>query len=122
MRTAVFLSLAVLVLAVGARADTPELTALSDDFDSAATLSNWQAMQGDVIDGAPTRYSVDSGELVVHTAHSKWFAGERAFYLSKEVKGDFIATVRLRVSGEHGPVPTVDWSLAGLLVRAPPTK
>jgi hypothetical protein len=122
MRSVLLLSFGVLALAAGVRADTPDLTALSDEFDSAATLSNWQAMQGDVIDGAPTRYAVDSGELVVHTAHSKWFGGERAFYLWKEVKGDFVATVRLRVSGEHGAVPTADWSLAGLLVRAPPTK
>ena len=122
MRPLLVLPVGVLVLAAGARADTPNLSALSDDFDAAATLSNWQATQGDVIDGAPTRYAVDNGELVVHTAHSKWFAGERAFYLWKEVKGDFVATVRLHVSGEHGPVPTADWSLAGLLVRAPPTK
>jgi hypothetical protein len=122
MRSVLLLSFGVLALAAGARADTPDLIALSDEFDSAATLSHWQAMQGDVIDGAPTRYAVDSGELVVHTAHSKWFGGERAFYLWKEVKGDFVATVRLRVSGEHGAVPTADWSLAGLLVRAPPTK
>jgi hypothetical protein len=122
MRRVFVVSSCVLALAGGARADAPALTELSDEFDSAATLANWQAMQGDVIDGAPTRYGVDSGELVVHTAHSKWFAGERAFYLWKEVKGDFVATVRLRVSGEHAAVPTADWSLAGLLVRAPPTK
>jgi hypothetical protein len=76
-------------------------------------------MQGEVIDGAPARYGVENGELVVHAAHSKWIDDQHAFYLWKEVKGDFVATMRLSVSGEHGAIPTADWSLAGLLVRAP---
>src|SRR6266511_2817355 len=121
MRSVVLLLVVTRVAAVGTGADASDLPALSDEFDSAATLANWHALQGDVIDGGPARYSVESGELVVHAAHSKWFDNERAFYLSKEVTGDFVATVRLRVTGEQGPVPTADWSLAGLLVHAPTT-
>jgi hypothetical protein len=115
--------LVVLLLAtLGAKADAAsDLAALSDEFDTPSTLANWHVMQGDVIDGAPTRYGIESGELVVHAAHTKWIDDQHAFYLWKEVKGDFVATARLFVTGEHGPIPTADWSLAGLLVRSPQT-
>jgi hypothetical protein len=119
---AVLLAIVAATLGVAAaRADAPPVRGLSDDFDSAASLASWQVMQGDVIDGAPSRYDVADGDLVVHTAHTKWFESARGFYLSKELTGDFVATVRLRVSGEHGAVPTANWSLAGLLARAPST-
>jgi hypothetical protein len=113
------LLVAVLAAAAGTNAGAADLTALSDEFDSPASLANWQIMQGEVIDGAPARYGIEHGELVVHAAHSKWIDDQHAFYLWKEVKGDFVATVRLAVSGEHGPVPTANWSLAGVLVRSP---
>ena len=112
----------LLLAALVARADAAsDLPALSDEFDSASSLANWHVMQGEMIDGAPARYGVDSGELVVHAAHSKWIDDQHAFYLWKEVTGDFVATVRLSVTGEHGAIPTANWSLAGLLVRSPQT-
>jgi regulation of enolase protein 1 (concanavalin A-like superfamily) len=112
----------LLVGALGAQADAAsDLSSLSDEFDSSASLANWQVMQGDVIDGAPARYTIVGGELVVHAAHTKWIDDQHAFYLWKEVKGDFVATVRVSVSGEQGAVPTANWSLAGLLVRSPQT-
>jgi hypothetical protein len=117
------LALVVLLLApvVASAQAASDLVTLSDEFDSSSSLSNWQVMQGEVIDGAPARYGVQNGELVVHAAHSKWIDDQHAFYLWKEVKGDFVATVRLSVTGEQGASPTADWSLAGLLVRSPPT-
>jgi hypothetical protein len=120
MRRLAFVA-ALLAAAAGASAGAADLPTLSDEFDSSASLTNWQIMQGEVIDGAPARYGIENGELVVHAAHSKWIDDQHAFYLWKEVKGDFVATVRLAVSGEHGPVPTADWSLAGMLVRSPQT-
>lgn len=113
------LLVALLLAAFATRANATDLPALSDEFDSPSSLSNWQVMQGDVIDGEPARYGVENGELMVHAAHSKWIDDQHAFYLWKEVKGDFVATMRLSASGEHGAIPTADWSLAGLLVRAP---
>jgi hypothetical protein len=112
----------LLLAAVGASANaSSDLAALSDEFDSPSSLANWQLMQGDVIDGAPARYAIESGNLVVHAAHTKWIDDQHAFYLWKEVKGDFVATVRVEVTGEHTAVPTANWSLAGLLVRSPQT-
>ena len=121
MRRLAFLSV-LLVAGAGARADAAsDLPALSDEFDSPSSLANWQVMQGDVIDGAPARYGIENGEFVVHAAHTKWIDDQHAFYLWKEVKGDFVATVRLSATGEHAPTPTADWSLAGVLVRSPQT-
>jgi hypothetical protein len=107
----------LLATAAGARADA--VAPLSDDFASAATLKDWNVMTGDVIDGSAPRWSVANGELIVHAAHSEWYDGDRAFYLSKDVTGDFAATIRVHVTGETGPDPTANWSLAGLLLRAP---
>jgi hypothetical protein len=43
----------------------------------------------------------------------------RAFYLWKRVEGDFAVTVRVRTDGLNGHVPNANWSLSGLLLRAP---
>src|SRR5690242_7820201 len=105
---------AVLALSAAAPQD---LVALSDTFDG-PSLDGWQSMEGEVRDGGHTTFSTGDGELTVHTAQSTWFRTQHAFYLWKQVSGDFVATVRLRVSGEDGAVPTANWSLAGLLVRS----
>src|SRR6266508_5938062 len=101
MRSVVLLLVVTRVAAVGTGADASDLPALSDEFASAGTPANWHALQGDVIDGGPARYSVESGELVVHAAHSKWFDNERAFDVSKEVTSDYVATVRSLVTGHE---------------------
>jgi hypothetical protein len=46
-----------------------------------------------------------------------WVRTERAFFLWKPVRGDFVVTTRLRAHGTAGATPSADWSLAGLLVR-----
>jgi hypothetical protein len=104
--------------AASASAAPRDLASLSDDFDGTA-LVGWQSMDGEIRDGGHTTFTVGDGELTVHTAQSTWFRTQHAFYLWKQVTGDFVATVRLRVSGEEGPIPTANWSLAGLLVRSP---
>jgi len=104
----------VLAAAAVAGAATP-LSALSDDFDGSA-LGGWSQMQGDAPDGA-ARASVAGGLLTIHSARASWVRDEHAFYLWKDVTGDFVATTRIMVTGESGGTPTADWSLAGLLVR-----
>jgi hypothetical protein len=91
------------------------LPAPGDDFDDAA-LGGWEQMQGDVAGGA-TSVSVRDGLLTIRSARASWLRDQRAFYLWKDVTGDFVATTRIRVSGERSEQPTADWSLAGLLVR-----
>jgi hypothetical protein len=107
------------LLTVLATALAPQsLPSLSDEF-SGATLSGWEVSQGDVQGGAATRFDVADGELTIHTGRSWWVNDSRAFFLHKRVDGDFKATVRVRATGEAGATPTADWSLTGLLVRAP---
>jgi hypothetical protein len=93
------------------------LPPLSDEFDDAA-LTGWAQMQGDVADGA-TRVSVGDGLLTIRSARASWVREQRAFFLWKDVTGDFVATARIEVSGASADQPTADWSLAGLLVRRP---
>jgi hypothetical protein len=101
--------------AAGVASAAAPVSALSDDFDGSA-LAGWSQMQGDVADGA-ARASVADGMLTIHSARASWIREQRAFYLWKDIAGDFVATTRLMVTGESGGLPTADWSLAGLLVR-----
>jgi hypothetical protein len=90
---------------------------LSDEF-GAPALAGWEQMQGDTVDGT-TAVSVGDGLLTIRSARASWVREQRAFYLWKDVTGDFLATTRIKVSGESADQPTADWSLAGLLVRRP---
>jgi hypothetical protein len=91
------------------------LPSLSDEFDG-TTLAAWQQMQGDAPEGS-ARVAAAGGVLTIHSAHASWIRDQRAYYVWKDVTGDFLATTRIKVSGEAGEAPTADWSLAGLLVR-----
>jgi hypothetical protein len=103
------------------RAASP-LSALGDDFSNPARLSEWQLDQGDVQAGPPARVDVGRttpGELTIVSSYSWWVDANRAFSLTKPVSGDFTATLQIRATGRHGGLPRANWSLTGLLVRAP---
>ena len=105
---------AAFAVAAGAAAG---IAALSDEFESSASLGAWTAMNGDLQDGiAPTR-AVEGGELTITPGRSWWVDGVRAFYLHKQVGGDFKATARIKATGTQSALPTANWSLSGLLVR-----
>lgn len=107
-------------LVAGTAAAAPgDLPSLSDEFANAATLASWDVTQGDVQDGGPGTYAVDKGVLTIVPALGWWVDGTHAFFLSKQVSGDFKVTVRIRTSGRRSALPKANWSLAGLLLRAP---
>jgi hypothetical protein len=108
-------ALAILVVCCASAPAAGPLASLSDDFDSSA-LGGWAQMQGDATGGSAV-VSVADGLLTIHSAHASWIRDQRAFYLWKDVTGDFVATTRIKVTGEHTEIPSADWSLAGLLVR-----
>jgi hypothetical protein len=113
--TALALSLAT------AAAGSSGLAALSDEFDNPASLATWQVIEGDLQDGVAPRYDVGAttaGQLTVVPGRSWWFGDTRAFFLYKQVRGDFKATMLVNVTGKQAPLPTADWSLSGILVRA----
>jgi hypothetical protein len=113
-------AVAALVLAAVAGGTAVPLGSLSDSFDDPATASRWQAMDGDLQDGVAPRFDIDkttSGELTIVPGRSWWVHRERAFALLKPVTGDFVVTLKIRVSGKESALPTANWSLSGLLIR-----
>jgi CubicO group peptidase (beta-lactamase class C family)/regulation of enolase protein 1 (concanavalin A-like superfamily) len=93
---------------------------LSDEFDNAATLANWQRF--DVVEGWPSktkRAEIRDGRLLLEPATSGWYADFQAPFLFKQVTGDFTAHTRVHVTGIGHDIPNALWSLAGLMVRAP---
>jgi hypothetical protein len=110
------------LLGAAAAAGAAPLPSLSDEFNDPGASGQWQVMQGDLADGVAATFDISKttpGELTIVPGRSWWVDGTRAFYLYKPVAGDFMVTVRLRVTGRDGPTPTADWSLSGLLVRRP---
>jgi hypothetical protein len=107
---------------VNVEAPVVEVSQASDEFDDPSTLAEWSVMHGELPDGTPSRFDIGQttpGALTVVPSRSWWVNTTQGFFLYKRVHGDFTVTVRIRASGHATPVPTLDWSLAGLLLRAP---
>lgn len=104
-------------------AATEDVAALSDEFDDAASLARWRSHA--VAEGWPEMARAADvnrtapGALYLEPHTSGWYADFRAPFLFREVTGDFVATTRIRAAGKAGGVPSVTWSLAGLMVREP---
>jgi hypothetical protein len=110
------------LLAAVARAralGTGGLTSLSDEFDG-SSLAGWQTMHGDDFgDGTAHAVSVQDGALTLVPVRSWWVDDKEALYVWKQVTGDFVATMRVRVTGTQTDDPQANWSLSGILVRNP---
>jgi hypothetical protein len=104
---------------------TVDIAYASDEFDDPAALAAWTVMQGDLITGEQSRVDVAAttpGSLTIVAGRISWVDGHRGFFLYKLVRGDFSVTVRVRAAGRSAPTPAVDWSLTGLMLRAPATQ
>lgn len=116
----------MLLLAV-AQAD--DLAPLSDEFGNAATLGNWQDLVevegwhtpahevADIDTTSPGRFHIVPGA-------NTWFSNLRGLLFFKDIEGDFIATMRVRVLSRHNPgdpteVPNRSFSLTGIFAHAP---
>ena len=118
MRSLVLLAVIAAACAVGARAAVP-LASLSDEFESEASLGGWTRFDGDF---PPAQVEVGGGEVRVTPSKSWWVHDDRAFALTKDVTGDFVATMRIDVTGVAAAKPGRDWSLSGFLVRSPASR
>ena len=100
-----------------------DLAALSDEFASGASLRRWtQFHEAERWPSMVRRLEVRrGGELYLEPHTSGWYADFHAPFMYREVTGDFVVTARLRADGIGGGVPTSQWSLAGLMARAPRT-
>ncbi len=119
---------AALVLAFTAplAAQSGELFALGDEFSDPARAAEWthrHAAEGLGFDPLEI-FEVDgpsapgSMRLVPHTV--SWFEGYKGPLVYKTVSGDFAFTTRVAVSNRAGDAqPGSDYSLAGVMLRAP---
>ncbi|HEU4665047.1 MAG TPA: hypothetical protein VFS55_13550 [Dokdonella sp.] len=113
--------------------DSADIAPMSDEFSSAATLGNWQRIWRAEYWGRDPLEQLDIGAslpgwITFVPWTSTWYedyVGELAFQL---VGGDFVATTRVRArardgngapGGSHGGAAGSEFSLAGILVRAP---
>lgn len=102
-----------------------QLYLMTDEFDSAATLSNWSrihvaegwnADQLEVWNIGTTR----TGWMTMIPYTSTWYADYRGVLAFKTVTGDFCVTTRVETSNRAATgAPGRDYSLAGIMVREP---
>ncbi|MEJ8756111.1 hypothetical protein WG947_03825 [Pontibacter sp. H259] len=102
---------------------TPNLPALNDEFNSAKLTEGWKNFYE--VEGWVNKMikqdvnSTSKGYLYFEPGTSGWFADQQAPFMFKEITGDFDVRVRMKVSGRKSDVPQSQWSLAGLMARAP---
>ncbi|MGB0992257.1 MAG: hypothetical protein ACPG32_07280 [Akkermansiaceae bacterium] len=120
-------------------AHADDIQALGDEFGSSITQSQWtqlndtegwNANQLELWDVNP---SYAPGNMVMAPYSSGWYMDMRGVLVYKEITGNFIATMRMRVTrrGENGQLPNEagftersgapsrQFSLAGVFVRTP---
>lgn len=110
-----------------------DIRPLSDEFHDAATLGDWRRIWREEYWNADQLEQYDIGatrpgwlSMVPHA--SGWFEDYRGELAYKDITGDFIATTRVQArnrAGDGAPgsgsggAPGTEFSLAGILVRAP---
>lgn len=110
-----------------------DIRPMSDRFDNAATLGDWRRIWRDEYWSADQLEGFDiattrAGWMTMLPHASTWYQDYRGELTYKAVNGDFIATTRVESrnrSGTGAPGSTLggsafsEYSLAGILVRAP---
>jgi hypothetical protein len=113
----------------GSSAPADDLSHLGDEFGEASTFAAWQDLgvvegwvtpsyeAADIDTTAPGHFHIVPGALT-------WYNHLRGLLFFKEVSGDFVATVRVRVLSRHDPVdpnepPNRSFSLAGVFAHGP---
>ncbi len=100
-----------------------KISYLSDEFDDSSSLSNWNIFNQ--INGLPQRINTidinnhSKGNLYLNPYPAAWYGGYHGVFLYKKVKGNFIATTRIKVIGKRNELPKDIWSTAGLMIREP---
>jgi hypothetical protein len=120
LTTALFIAL----LASSAAA-SDDLTSLSDEFNDASTLAQWQRVY--VVEGWDANQlelqdinTTRAGRMVMMPFTSTWFNDYRGELTFKEVQGDFVVTADVEATARNGTgPPSSSFSLAGLMVRTP---
>ncbi len=102
-----------------------DLVPLSDEFNDASTLSNWQRVY--LVEGWNANQlelqdinTSQAGRMVMMPHTSTWYQDYRGELTFKTVQGDFVVTTDVVASqrGGTGP-PSSQFSLGGIMLRAP---
>lgn len=103
------------------------LTALSDEFDAAHTLTNWQRIYqvegwgNDVLQQFDINIT-RPGRMTMVPYSSTWLGEYRGELTFKVVTGDFVITTEVEARNRAGNgAPGSQFSLAGIMVRVPRT-
>lgn len=110
-------SIALIASATLAQAD--DISALSTTFDDASALEAWSEHLPEGFTRKWQEPRVEEGRLVLEPVSAGWFEDNQAGHLYHQITGDFIATMRVEVTGTEADLPQTSFSLAGLFIRAP---
>lgn len=94
-------------------------TRFHEEFDGATALTGWTVVRADLLSGAAGTAAVVNGGLELTSPHTRWLHEEIGFGVSRPVVGDVDVVARVGVRGTATPVPDIDWSLAGIMLRDP---
>jgi regulation of enolase protein 1 (concanavalin A-like superfamily) len=99
------------------------ISALSDEFDNAATLSEWRkALDTKNEEEFLAKIDINetsAGQLFVEPNKGTWYGTNTGHLSYKEITGNFVTTMRVKVTGKNSPVPTGEFDISGLMVRVP---
>jgi hypothetical protein len=101
------------------------ITALSDEFSNPATLPNWRHAYKDegFTANQLERFDINKtqpGWMTMVPYSSGWYKDYHGILAYKPIEGDFVMTTHLRVSSRNGSgPPRAQYSLAGIMIRAP---
>ena len=99
----------------------------NDEFNQATTLPQWYNLNTTEGWNAEQleQYNINtssSGHLMMMPYTSVWYNNKRGPFLYKNIDGNFVFTVQVRVSNRAGTgFPSVPFSLGGCMIRAPKT-
>lgn len=106
-----------------------DIAPLSDEFDDAGTLSQWQRLYDvegwhvDQLEAWDINTTIP-GHMRISPRTSAWFMDLKGPLAYKEITGDFVVTTRLQITSRHNPAnpdeaPNRSFSLAGIFARSP---
>ncbi|MDQ8184561.1 hypothetical protein [Pelagicoccus sp. SDUM812002] len=119
------LLLAVFLICLATLSLADDLSPLSDEFENAASLSNWSRVFRTEGWGADQMQSIDvsesrSGYLTMIPKTSSWYRDWRGILMYKQVSGDFVATIDVEPRNRAlDGAPGSSYSLAGIMARTP---
>ena len=100
-------------------APTVPADGVRETFDTPSALTGWRVSHGEAMSGPPSEVSVVDGALQIVSAHSQWLDNQHGTGVAVTVDGDVRVVATVNVAGTATPDPTVDWSLAGIMLREP---